>query len=84
MRVNESPVSFYRLVTKPSTFSQACNLFLINRSSAVAFAIRHLRTEGSLSLYIGKLCKVFFSHLEETGTEFNEAFKDIPGCYSCM
>ncbi|XP_078486547.1 exocyst complex component 8-like isoform X1 [Ciona intestinalis] len=62
--------------------SKACSLFLSNRSSAVTFAIRQLRTEGSLSLYISKLCKVFFNNLEETAREFNQAFIDIKGCYS--
>jgi len=45
--------------------------------------MRQLRTEGSLSLYIGKLCKVFFSNLEETAREFDMSFGEVPGCYSC-
>ena len=63
-------------------FTSWCQLFLHNRSSAVAYALRQLRTEGYLQLYIAKLCKVFFSNLKETLKEFETAFKDYPGCYS--
>lgn len=62
--------------------TKACQLFLQNRTSAVAYAIRQLRAEGSLPLYIGKLCKVFFSNMKETLKEFDSAFKDHSGCYS--
>uniref|UniRef100_H2Z9L4 Exocyst complex component 8 n=1 Tax=Ciona savignyi TaxID=51511 RepID=H2Z9L4_CIOSA len=78
-RVVRRPVD---LLIRLHETSKACNLFLANRSSAVTFAIRQLRTEGSLSLYISKLCKVFFNNLEETAREFNQAFQDIHGCYS--
>nr|CAB3243998.1 exocyst complex component 8-like [Phallusia mammillata] len=62
--------------------TKACHLFLNNRTSAVAFAVRQLRTEGSLPLYISKLCKVFFNNLEETAREFQLSFKETSGCYS--
>ncbi|CAK8671790.1 unnamed protein product [Clavelina lepadiformis] len=70
------------LLIKLQEISKACDLFLTNRSSAMAYAVRQLRTEGSLSLYISKLCKVFFSNLEETAREFRQAFDKLQGCYS--
>ncbi|XP_077973786.1 exocyst complex component 8-like [Styela clava] len=70
------------LLIKLGESTKACQLFLHNRSSAVSYALKQLRTEGYLQLYIAKMCKVFFNNLKETLKEFETAFKDHPGCYS--
>ena len=61
---------------------QACDLFLRNRSAIIKYNIRQLKFEGATSLYIRRLCGVFFPSLMETGREFVKAFQDHYGCMS--
>jgi len=71
------------LIKQGQTF-KACDLFLKNRSSAIEFALQQLRTEGSITLFINKLSKIFFSNINETADEFQHAFGEIPGCFSAF
>ncbi|XP_008568085.1 PREDICTED: exocyst complex component 8 [Galeopterus variegatus] len=65
--------------------TKACELFLRNRAAAVRTAIRQLRIEGATSLYIHKLCHVFFTSLLETAREFETDFAGTDsGCYSAF
>lgn len=73
------PVS---LLTKLGESTKACHLFLDNRSNAVSYALRQIRAEGYLGLYITKLCNVFFTGLKDTMMEFELAFNSFHGCYS--
>lgn len=61
---------------------QACDLFLKNRSAIIKYNIRQLKFEGATSLYIRRLCGVFFPSLMETGREFLKAFQEHYGCMS--
>ncbi|XP_033104585.1 exocyst complex component 8-like [Anneissia japonica] len=63
---------------------KACDLFLKNRSEAIKQSIRQLRIEGATTVYITKLCNVFFTHMFETGKEFRKAFSNHPGCFSAF
>ncbi|XP_071945087.1 exocyst complex component 8-like [Antedon mediterranea] len=63
---------------------KACDLFLKNRSEAIKQSIRQLRIEGATTVYITKLCNVFFTHMFETGKEFRKAFANHPGCFSAF
>jgi hypothetical protein len=62
--------------------SQACDLFLKNRSAIIRYNIRQLKIEGNTSLYVKRLCEVFFDNLLETGKEFMKAFPEHFGCFS--
>lgn len=64
--------------------TKACELFLKNRAAAVQTAIRQLRIEGATSLYIHKLCNIFFTSLLETAKEFEMDFAGNTGCYSAF
>ena len=44
--------------------------------------MQQLRTEGSITLFINKLSKIFFSNINETADEFQHAFGEISGCFS--
>jgi len=72
------------LLIRLDQVSKACQLFLKNRSGALEFSIQQLRTEGSLTLFINKLCKIFFSFLKETANEFKISFDEIDGCFSAF
>ena len=82
-------LSIINLITKvhhlsknDSNFLQACDLFLKNRSAIIKYNIRQLKFEGATTLYIRRLCEVFFPCLSETGKEFTKAFQDHYGCMS--
>lgn len=64
--------------------AQACDLFLKNRSAIIKYNIRQLKFEGATSLYIRRLCGVFFPSLMETGREFLKAFQEHYGCMSAF
>ncbi|XP_072035094.1 LOW QUALITY PROTEIN: exocyst complex component 8-like [Amphiura filiformis] len=64
--------------------TQACDLFLKNRSAAIKQSLRQLRIEGATSIYITKLCSVFFNHIIETGKEFRTTFAENQGCFSAF
>ena len=64
--------------------TQACDLFLKNRSTVIKYNIRQLKFEGATTLYIRRLCEVFFPCLSETGKEFTKAFQDHYGCMSAF
>ncbi|XP_063410901.1 exocyst complex component 8-like isoform X1 [Mytilus trossulus] len=64
--------------------AQACDLFLKNRSAIIKYNIRQLKFEGATTLYIRRLCDVFFPCLSETGKEFTKAFQDHYGCMSAF
>jgi len=72
------------LLIKQGQVFKACDLFLKNRSSAIEFALQQLRTEGSITLFINKLSKIFFSNINETADEFQHAFGEISGCFSAF
>ena len=61
---------------------KACDLFLKNRSASIKQSLRQLRIEGATSMYITKLCGVFFNHIIETGKEFRFTFSENQGCFS--
>ncbi|XP_022090241.1 exocyst complex component 8-like isoform X2 [Acanthaster planci] len=64
--------------------TQACDLFLKNRSASIKQSLRQLRIEGATSMYITKLCGVFFHHIIETGKEFRFTFAENQGCFSAF
>ncbi|ELU07335.1 hypothetical protein CAPTEDRAFT_141927 [Capitella teleta] len=64
--------------------SQACDLFLKNRTAIIRYNIRQLKIEGNTSLYVKRLCLVFFDNLLETGKEFMKAFPQHFGCFSAF
>lgn len=80
-KVLRRPVS---LLIRLGKVSKACTLFLKNRSGAIEFALQQLRTEGSITLYINKLSKLFFNFLNETAAEFEYSFNEINGCFSAF
>ena len=61
---------------------KACTLFLNHRSAIIKHSLLQLKIEGATTLYIKKLCDVFFTGLMETGQEFTKAFPDNYGCFS--
>ncbi len=61
---------------------QACDLFLQNRSAITKYSFRQLKIEGATTLYIKRLCQVFFGGLMDTGKEFMKAFPQHYGCFS--
>ena len=61
---------------------QACDLFLKNHSAMIKYNIRQLKIEGATTLYIRRLCEVFFSSIMETGHEFMKAFPEHFACFS--
>ncbi|CAC5395709.1 EXOC8 [Mytilus coruscus] len=64
--------------------AQACDLFLKNRSAIIKYNIKSVKFEGATTLYIRRLCDVFFPCLSETGKEFTKAFQDHYGCMSAF
>ncbi|XP_033642017.1 exocyst complex component 8-like isoform X2 [Asterias rubens] len=64
--------------------TQACDLFLKNRSASIKQSLRQLRIEGATSMYITKLCGVFFNNIIETGKEFRITFSENQGCFSAF
>ncbi|XP_002735061.3 exocyst complex component 8-like [Saccoglossus kowalevskii] len=64
--------------------STACRLFLNHRSAAIRLAIRRLKIEGATNVYTNKLCSIFFTHLMETGREFQKEFANNTGCFSAF
>ncbi|KAF6024814.1 EXOC8 [Bugula neritina] len=63
--------------------AQACRLFLKNRDIVIRYNMRQLKIEGATSLYIRRLCEVFFDTLKETCKEFYKAFpQQFYGCFS--
>ncbi|XP_070560701.1 exocyst complex component 8-like [Ptychodera flava] len=62
----------------------ACSMFLKHRTAAIKLAVRKLKIEGATSVYTNKLCSIFFTHLIETGKEFQKAFADKTGCFSAF
>ncbi|XP_038076884.1 exocyst complex component 8-like [Patiria miniata] len=64
--------------------TQACDLFLKNRSASIKQSLRQLKIEGATSMYITKLCSVFFNHIIETGKEFRFTFAENQGCFSAF
>ena len=75
MHFEEMSGSYFLLI-------QACDLFLKNRSASIKQSLRQLRIEGATSMYITKLCGVFFNHIIETGKEFRFTFAENQGCFS--
>ena len=63
--------------------AQACELFLMNRSAITKYNVRQLKVEGNTTLYVRRLCEVFFSALTNTCKEFLKAFPELYGCFSC-
>lgn len=61
-------------LTKLGKCSKACQLFLKGRSTLLKHSIRQLKIEGATSLYIKRLCAVFFPTLLDAGKEFFRAF----------
>ncbi|KAK6175574.1 hypothetical protein SNE40_014007 [Patella caerulea] len=64
--------------------SQACELFLKNRTALIKYNIRQLKFEGATTLYVRCLCGVFFTSLADTAKEFLKAFPDHNGCFSAF
>ena len=48
----------------------------------IKYNIRQLKIEGATTLYIRRLCEVFFGSITETGHEFTKAFPEHFACYS--
>eukprot|EP00058_Branchiostoma_floridae_P005069 XP_002590557.1 hypothetical protein BRAFLDRAFT_124535 [Branchiostoma floridae] len=64
--------------------TQACDLFLRNRTMAIKRSLRQLKMEGSTTLYVNKLCYVFFTTMLEVGREFQKDFSSNNGCCSAF
>ena len=64
--------------------AQACELFLKNHSSLIRHESKQIRLEGTTSLYISKLSKVFFEALGNAAVEFERAFTTNHGSYSAF
>lgn len=62
--------------------AQACDLFLKHRSAILKYSTKQLKIEGVTTLYIKRLCSVFFSHLMDTCKEFERAFPSHHCCHS--
>ncbi|XP_022793025.1 exocyst complex component 8-like [Stylophora pistillata] len=72
------------LLVRLGRASEACQLFLRNRSEAIKHTIRQLKIEGATSLYITKLSTAFFSCIIETGKEFEQVFSANRGFSSAF
>ncbi|XP_074654425.1 exocyst complex component 8-like [Tubulanus polymorphus] len=62
--------------------ARACRLFLLNREAIITYNLKQLKLEGAVTVFVRKLCEVFFSSLIDTGREFDKAFEGHYGCYS--
>ncbi|XP_074626269.1 exocyst complex component 8-like [Acropora palmata] len=62
------------LLVRLGRASEACDLFLRNRSEAIKYSLRQLKIEGATRLYVSKLSTAFFSSIIETGKEFDQVF----------
>ncbi|XP_031574721.1 exocyst complex component 8-like [Actinia tenebrosa] len=72
------------LLVRLGRASEACQLFLKNRSEAIKQSLRQLKIEGATALYITKLSNVFFTSLIETGKEFQKVFAGNSGFCSAF
>ncbi|XP_078372315.1 exocyst complex component 8-like [Oculina patagonica] len=72
------------LLVRLGRASEACQLFLRNRSEAIKHSLRQLKIEGATSLYIAKLSSAFFSSVIETGKEFDQVFSANRGFSSAF
>ncbi|EDO47810.1 predicted protein [Nematostella vectensis] len=72
------------LLVRLGRATEACQLFLRNRSEAIKQSLRQLKIEGATALYISKLSSVFFMSLIETGREFQKSFVDNSGFCSAF
>ncbi|XP_020606527.1 exocyst complex component 8-like isoform X2 [Orbicella faveolata] len=72
------------LLVRLGRASEACQLFLKNRSEAIKHSLRQLKIEGATSLYISKLSSAFFSSVIETGKEFDQVFSANRGFSSAF
>jgi len=61
---------------------QACELFLSNRGAMCRYGLRQLKAESNASLYVTSMCRLFFTSLIDTATEFLKAFPQHLGCFS--
>ncbi|XP_068699488.1 exocyst complex component 8-like isoform X2 [Montipora foliosa] len=72
------------LLVRLGRASEACDLFLRNRSEAIKYSLRQLKIEGATALYIAKLSSAFFSSIIETGKEFDQVFASNRGFSSAF
>jgi len=63
---------------------QACELFLSNRGAICRYELRQLKAESNASLYVTSMCRLFFTSLLDTATEFLKAFPQHLGCFSSL
>jgi len=67
-------------LTRLGKCSKACQLFLKGRSTLIKHSIRQLKIEGATTLYIKRLCAVFFPAVLDAGKEFFRAFPENNAC----
>jgi hypothetical protein len=67
-------------LTRLGKCAKACQLFLKGRSTLIKHAIRQLKIEGATTLYIKRLCTVFFPAVLDAGKEFFRAFPESNSC----
>lgn len=67
-------------LTRLGKCSKACQLFLKGRSTMIKHSIRQLKIEGATTLYIKRLCAVFFPAVLDAGKEFFRAFPENNAC----
>ena len=54
--------------------AQACELFLRNRSRLIRYDLLQQKGEGATIIFIDKLSRTFFEGLQDTSSEFQQAF----------
>lgn len=60
--------------------SKACDLFLKHHNAILKHSVKQLKIEGVTTLYIKRLCAVFFSTIIETGKGLELSFPDQLSC----
>nr|CAG4643760.1 EOG090X021B [Lepidurus arcticus] len=72
------------LLVKLGKSTEACELFLRQRSAVLKHQTRQLKTEGATGLYVTRMASLFFPFIAETGREVLRAFPDNSTCISAF
>ncbi|XP_044743188.1 exocyst complex component 8 [Chrysoperla carnea] len=81
LRATRRPVRLLKMLGKSS---QACDLFLQLCSSILKIHTKHVKREGSTTVYVKHLAAVVFSNMAEMTEEFLRAFPNSPPCASAF
>nr|CAG4651628.1 EOG090X021B [Triops cancriformis] len=72
------------LLVKLGKSTEACELFLRQRSAVLKHQTRQLKTEGATGLYVTRMASLFFPFVAETGQEVLRAFPENSICISAF